>query len=432
MSPSVEDQPAVDVFVRTAVRSGLLSQPQLESARGEMVEGQRASPQALADHLVKTGKLSRFQAQKLLKGTALGLVLGPFEVVAPIGRGGMGAVYLARDTRTKQLVALKVLPPRKARKETRLLNRFLREMSMGLRFAHPHLAQTQEVGVHRGVHYIAMEFIPGKSLYRLVNEQGPLSVPRAARLFAEVASALDYAHRQGLIHRDVKPSNILVTPNDHAKVLDLGLALTLGEAPAPREVVGGRGYVVGSMDYIAPEQTADACNVDARSDIYGLGCTLYFALTGRPPFPGGTSRTKIQAHRKEEPTPLRQLRADLPPAFVVLVRKMMAKDPAERFPAAAGLRESLLPWATEEAVKPLDNKEDAAYQQALAAIKSSPVPAADLELDVLPAGPEQLGLLERWAEKVGMGGSDYLWVSLAVIGFWVMLLAALGLVLLLR
>src|SRR5204863_3225714 len=123
---------------------------------------------------------------------------------------------------------------------------------------------TYEVGVLQGVYYIAMEYIPGQSLYRLVHEQGPLPVPRAAHLFAEVAAALDHAHGQGLIHRDLKPSNILVTPHDHAKVLDLGLALVQGEEGGDREVVGGQGYVVGTMDYIAPEQADDPTGVDPR------------------------------------------------------------------------------------------------------------------------------------------------------------------------
>src|SRR5262249_42538721 len=147
-----------------------------------------------------------------LKGAALGLILGPYQVLAPIGRGGMGTVYMARDSRSGGLVALKVLPPDRARAEGRMLARFQREMELCRRVSHPHLAGTPEVGRVRSVSSIAMEYTPGQTLSRLVAQEGPLAVPRAARLMAEVASGLQHAHNQGLVHRDLKPSNILVTP----------------------------------------------------------------------------------------------------------------------------------------------------------------------------------------------------------------------------
>ncbi|HKB35058.1 MAG TPA: serine/threonine-protein kinase, partial [Gemmataceae bacterium] len=259
--PQGAERPTVDGFLRLVLRSGLIDRAELQAALRAMPLAGRDQPPAVAEHLIKQGKLSRFQARKLLNGTCVGLVLGPFQVLAPIARGGMGTVYLARDQRSGQLLALKVLSPRKAREEDRLLARFRREMEMSQRVAHPHLAWTYEVGLCQGVYYIAMEYIPGKSLHRLVAEGGPLSVPRAARLLGEVAQALDHVHAQGLLHRDIKPANILVTPHDHAKMLDLGLALVLGEKGGHREVVGGQGYVVGTMDYIAPEQVDDPLKV---------------------------------------------------------------------------------------------------------------------------------------------------------------------------
>jgi serine/threonine protein kinase len=379
--------PAVEDFLRTVLRSGLLSRDELSEALRPVPADQRDNPDLLADHLVKTGRLSRFQARKLLQGKTLGLVLGPFQVLAPIGKGGMSTVYLARDGRSQLLVALKVLPPKKAREEERLLARFLREMEMVQRVAHPHLAQTYEVGAWQGVYYIAMEFIPGRSLYRLVNAEGPLTVSLAARLFAEVAMALDHAHCRGLIHRDLKPSNIMVTTNNHAKVLDLGLAIMEGEDATDHTVVGGQGYVVGTMDYIAPEQSEDAAKVDPRSDIYGLGCTLYFALTGRPPFPGGNARKKIKRHRSEEPAPVTELNAAVRPEFAALVQRMMAKRPEDRFESADQLRSQLLPWAGADPGLPVETSATDLNQTLV--IEQAEAANAELMAEAIPVNPAE-------------------------------------------
>jgi eukaryotic-like serine/threonine-protein kinase len=365
VQPLSAEPPTVERLLKAVLRSNLLDRCRLQEALRDLPLERRDDPEAVADHLVKNGLLSRFQARKLLQAMPGGLVLGPFQILAPIGRGGMGTVYLARDVRSDQLQALKVLTPKKARESERLLARFRREMEMCQRVAHPHIAWTCDVGVCQGVYYIAMEYIPGKSLYRIVTDGGPLEASRAARLFGEVAVALDHAHHQGLIHRDLKPSNIQITPNDHAKLLDLGLAIMQGETPASREVVGGQGYVVGTMDYIAPEQTEDAAGVDPRSDIYALGSTLYFALSGRPPFPGGTALEKLQRHRGKEPLPLEQLNPRVPAGFAQLVRRMMAKKPAHRLPTAHAVQQELHAWANGEPVQPLDRPGDTHYEMAV-------------------------------------------------------------------
>jgi serine/threonine protein kinase len=372
---SSDDAPqTVEDFLKAVLRSGLLERRQLKDAVRALSAEQRQDLQAVADHLVRTGKLSRYQARKLLRGVALGLVLGPFQVLAPIGRGGMGTVYLARDGRNGQLVALKVLRPDHARKEERMLARFRREMELSQRVAHPHLAWTYEVGRWQNVHYIAMEYVPGKTLSRLVLKEGPLSVARAARLFAEVATALEHAHGQGLVHRDMKPSNIMVTPHNHAKVLDLGLAMIQGERSAEISVLGGEGYIVGSMDYISPEQTADPTKVDRRADIYSLGCTLYFALAGYPPFPGGSNRDKIHKHRTQLPPSLLMVRPDLPPDFVRIVERMMAKNPDRRFPTAAAVEVALRLWAPDNPDEPMDTPDDPAFAEAVARLEADSSP----------------------------------------------------------
>lgn len=374
----------VDEFLRLILKSGLLDREQLQSALKSLPNELRTQTTAIAEHLVKLGKLSRFQARKLALGQQRGLVLGPFQVLAPIGRGGMGTVYLSRDQRSGQLLALKVLPPERAKSEERILARFRREMEMSQKVSHPHIAWTFDVGVCQDVHYLAMEYIPGKSLQRIVSEQGPLPVARIARLLSEISTALEHLHAQGLVHRDVKPANIMVTPHDHARLLDLGMALVRGETGGAREVVGGQGYVVGTMDYIAPEQIENPTGVDGRADIYSLGCTLYYSLTGQPPFPGGSNKEKMYKQREEKPKLIEELNRKVPIAFIAVVERMMAKNLHERFQTAHEVELALKPWSVGDGVLPLDRPEDLAFLQAVAHLEAA---EASEDVDVLAGMP---------------------------------------------
>jgi eukaryotic-like serine/threonine-protein kinase len=412
-------EPAVDAFLRTVVRSGVMDPQDVKGTYRTVPKEQRLDPRHVADHFVKQGKLSRFQATKLLSGRAQGLVLGLYQVLAPIGRGGMGAVFLARDKSNQQLVALKVLPPQTAKKERKMQARFKREMELCKRVSHAHIARSFYVGVDLGVYYIAMEFIPGRDLSKLVQAQGPLTVPRAAKLFAEVAWALQHAHAQGVIHRDLKPSNIRVTPSDHAKVLDLGLALLEGEENTDREVVGGEGYVVGSMDYIAPEQTYDACAVDGRADLYSLGCTMYFALTGRPPFPGGTNREKIFRQRNDEPALITERNPAIPPRFAEIVHRLMAKKPEQRYESAEVVRRELMVWAPKEEAPSGEQNDDMVYRQTVASLQE--VEASDDVVALAVAGtPEDRELNVQWL------------VAGTVVGLWFLLMMIVLIVAFLR
>ena len=422
---------AVDDFLRKVLRSRLLDREQLQTTLRTLPDEHRGDVPAVSDHLVSKGKLTRFQAHKLQQGITVGLVLGSYEILVPLGRGGMGTVYLALDTRTRQHVALKILPPKIARKKERLLARFQREMELSQKVQHPHLARTLEAGTFQNIHYIAMEYIPGQTLYRLVASQGPVSVTRAAHLFAEVASALAQAHRQGVIHRDIKPSNIMVTPHDHAKVLDLGLAFTEGEEVEDVEVVGGRGYIVGSIDYMAPEQTRDPTNIDARADLYALGCCLYFALTGKPPFPDGTVHGRVKAHRHEEPAPIREKNPQVPEAFAAFVHRLLAKAPAERFASAGEVEAFLSSWRGGP-VQPLDLPGDEAFQHAVQALINNwtvPEPSAkETSEDVVlfhidpedkPAPAEfQLRTIFSEIDRI----HPQIWLTLIVAGFVSLLL----------
>jgi len=337
-------------FLELVVRSRLLDAATLHTFA---TRHPTASARRLAGALIRAGELSRFQAACLLRGTWQGLAVGPYRLLAPLGRGGMATVYLARDSRLAEeygdevLIALKLLPPRMAREDSQRLARFRREIELGFRVRHPNVVRTYGGGQADGVHYLALEFIPGQTVRQIVTRGGRLAVGEAARIFADVAAGLAHLHERGLIHRDLKPSNVIVTPAGRAKLLDLGLALVPGEPlPDDPKVVGGRGYIVGTMDYISPEQAANAVAVTPRSDLYSLGCSLYFALTGTPPFPGGTSRDKIRRQRTLDPVPLSELNPAVPPAFARLVAQLMAKDAAQRPASAAAARELLLPFAT--------------------------------------------------------------------------------------
>ena len=396
-SRSPDRPPSAEDFLRRVLRTRLLERGELQAVLRALPRERREDSPSLADHLVRQGKLTRYQANKILSGVSSGLILGPFRILAPIGKGGMATVFLARDTRSGQLLALKVLPPKVALTEQRMVARFRREMELSQKVSHAHLAWTFEAGEHKGVFFIAMEYIPGKTLARLVLDEGPLPLPRVARLMGEVASGLGHAHEQGLIHRDLKPSNIMVTPRDQAKIVDMGLALVNGETDGDTRVVGGRGYIVGTMDFIAPEQTLNSALVDHRVDLYSLGCTIFYALSGQPPYPGGTSKEKIARHRKGDIPSLAQRVGGLPADFVVLVESLLAHDPEDRPLSAGEVERQLRAWSAgatprlgEEALDEttiLGRIPDTAESVVLVPLESEAESLDSIELEPPPGSP---------------------------------------------
>jgi serine/threonine-protein kinase len=329
-------------FAAHIVESGLVPAEILARLRSELPPGQPGSEAAqLARRLVQDRLLTPFQARKLLNGKVKGLILGGYRLLRPLGEGGMGKVYLAEDDRHAQ-VAIKVLPPRKALEDTNALARFRREMDLSRRCTHPNLARTLDVGLEADVHFMVLEYIPGQSLFDLVRSSGagPLRVPDAARLFLQLIDGLDAAHRAGLVHRDLKPSNVMITPDGDVKLLDLGLARALDDEKGLTRA----NTVLGTLDYASPEQLRDATKADRRSDLYSLGCTLYFALAGRAPFEGGDMINKIFKQRMEDPEPLEAVARGVPSAFAAIVRKLMSKKPEERYQTCAELRADLVRW----------------------------------------------------------------------------------------
>jgi serine/threonine-protein kinase len=280
-------------------------------------------------------------AARILQGRILpGDHLGHFELVEYVGGGGMGRVFRAVDPRLARTVALKVLPPEQSADHETLL-RFQNEAQSAARLDHDNIARVYYVGEDRGLHYIVMEFIEGVNVRRLVDSRGPLGLAEAVSYTLQVADALTHAASRNVVHRDIKPSNLLITPEGQAKLIDMGLARFQQTDDGALDLTAS-GVTLGTFDYISPEQARDPRNADVRSDIYSLGCTFFYMLTGRPPFLGGTMLQKLLQHQADQPPDVRQFRPELPEDVPRILRKMLAKDPRHRYRTPAELVEDLL------------------------------------------------------------------------------------------
>ncbi len=269
----------------------------------------------LAGALVRAGKLTAYQAAALAQGKAKGLVVGPYVILDKRGQGGMGVVFKARHRPTCQLVALKILPPSFGRDRDAVL-RFRREVEVAARLDHPNIVAALDASEDRGVHFLAMEFIEGQDLDALVTSGGPLPIELAIHCAIQAARGMEAAHAKGIVHRDIKPANLMLAKSGVVQVLDLGLARVIEAAsPGGQSAAGSltqTGAYMGTVDFIAPEQADNAKAADHRADIYSLGCTLYFLLTGRPPFEGETLLKKLIAHQERPAPSLVASRPDAP------------------------------------------------------------------------------------------------------------------------
>ena len=288
--------------------------------------------------------LTLWQAQQLLAGRTSGYKVDRYVLLDLIGQGGMGRVYLARDTRLNRRVALKILSPERIN-NPRAIARFQREARVGAQLQHENLVRIYDFGESNGRYYLVMEYIEGKTIGNLISEQGPMPPATAARLVRQVALGLEHVHRKGLIHRDVNPYNIMVTHDGTAKLADLGLAIDL----ADEDRVTRDGATVGTFDYVAPEQARHSHAADIRSDIYSLGCTLYHMIGGQVPFPGPSLPEKLLSHQAIEPTPLSELAPGLCPGLAEIVRRMMRKSPDERYATPMQVAQALEPYSEEYA-----------------------------------------------------------------------------------
>jgi serine/threonine protein kinase len=305
-------------------------------------------------------------------------VLGEYQLLERLGAGGMGEVYRARHRRLGKFVALKAM------RETRLapadaVARFRRETEAVGQLDHPHLVEAHDAGEQDGIVYLVLKLIDGVDLHRLVKQQGPLPVAEACELVRQAALGLQYLHERGLVHRDLKPSNLMRTPSGTVKVLDLGLARLRSAGSA--DDLTSPNVMMGTPDYLAPEQADNAAGVDIRADLYSLGATLFYLLTGKPPFAHHSEiLAKLKAHGAETPADVRSLRSDVPEGVAGLVARLLAKRPEQRFATPQELADALTPWVTPQGAP------DALLPSTLPAAPSSPIQPSQRKLLTIKAG----------------------------------------------
>jgi serine/threonine-protein kinase len=338
-------------FLSNVKRSGLLTREQYLEAKQLAPDSERG--RVLARLLVEKGWLTRFQAERILIGRTGGFHLDSYVILDELGRGGMGRVYKAWHRTMGRIVALKILAPGLTQNE-RAQELFLREVRAIAQLVHPNIVTAYDANKAGDRYYLVLEYVDGPNLDQLVKARGPLSIGQACDYIRQAAQGLQAAHVLGMVHRDIKPANILVQGRTAdgspglVKISDFGLA-RLVDPPTDGHPLGTilarPNTVMGTPDFLSPEQARNLHRTDIRSDLYSLGCTFYYLLTGQVPFPAGSSMEKLIRHTLEEPTPVEELRPDTPPEIVAVVRKLMAKRPEHRYQTPAEVVQILEPYS---------------------------------------------------------------------------------------
>ncbi|MEX0676273.1 MAG: protein kinase [Pirellulales bacterium] len=340
----------VDEFLALVERSRLVEPERLAHIvaqwKSQRAPGQPGDAQPFAEHLIRSGLLTRWQSQKLFEGRHRGFLLGGYKLLDHLGSGGMSNVYLAEHLLMQRRVAIKVLPQNRVA-DSSFLARFHFEGQAVAALDHHNIVRAYDLGCEGRIHYLVMEYVEGSNLEDLVERQGPVNFHTAAGFIAQAAAGLEHAHGSGLVHRDIKPANLLVDRHGTVKILDMGLAKFKAEV-RPTPAFAQDNEVLGTAEYLAPEQAVDSLSVDHRADLYSLGCTLYFLLTGHPPFQGHSSGELMAAHQQQLPPSLLVERPDAPPSLVAICRKLMAKAPANRYQRARDVADALVGWLESE------------------------------------------------------------------------------------
>ena len=339
---------SVDGFLKHLSDSGVLSSDEVQQVESQIPPAKRSKDAlSLARELVRLKKLTVFQANVLYQDQPAPLILGNYVLQDQIGTGGMGVVYKAQHRRMKRDVAVKVLSST-AMKAPNVVKRFLREAEAAAKLNHPNIVAAYDADEIGGIPFLAMEYVDGVDLAIHIKEQGPMSVEKALDCTLQTARGLEHAHAQGIVHRDIKPANLLLDMHGTIKILDMGLArfhedgstVPLAETAALTQA----GSIVGTVDYMSPEQAVDSRQADAVSDIYSLGATLFFLLTGRPMFESESLMSRLLDHRESPRPSICSVRADVPDQIDSVFHQMVAVNKKDRYSSATNLISDLLNW----------------------------------------------------------------------------------------
>jgi len=336
---------SVEELFQLIRKSGMIDETKLTAylQRRQVGRGLPQDPREAADAMIRDGLITYFQAEQFLLGKWRGFTIGKYKLLERVGVGGMGQVFLCEHMFMKRRIAVKVLPPAKA-DQPAALGRFYREARAAGSLEHPNIVRTHDIDQDGNLHFIVMEYVDGPNLLEVVKKFGPMNIARAVNYANQIAVGLQYAFKAGIIHRDIKPGNVLIDRHGKAKILDLGLARFYNDLTDNLTVKYDDKIVLGTADYVAPEQVANSHTVDVRADIYALGASFYFMLAGHPPFPSGTVSQKLLWHRTKDPTPIRQIRPEVPEGLAAVLAKMMAKEPAQRYQTPAEVAADLAQW----------------------------------------------------------------------------------------
>ncbi|NBO91463.1 MAG: serine/threonine protein kinase [Planctomycetia bacterium] len=381
------------------LRSKLLS---FEDAKAMMArwnedsKDQAGNLAKFAAWMVANKYVTEYQAQLLARGHADGFFLNDYKILERLGKGQMAGVYKAQY-KLGQIVAIKVLPPSRA-KDATMLARFKREAKLATRLRHPNIVRSFQVGQSGTLHYLVMEYLVGETVEEMLARRKQLPPAEAAQLVFQALQGLEHIHEKGLVHRDLKPSNLMLTPpsgsttlGSSVKILDIGLGRVMEDSDDTDAGLTGEGVLLGTPDYMAPEQARDPRSIDIRSDIYALGCVLYHLLSGQPPFPDTNIISQMIRHANETPRPLVEFNKTIPDGLQQIVNWMMAKTPEGRYPiparAASALEVFLTANLPPSSIPDMDpamasyinelEREEAKAPPSGAAISTSQIPAVN-------------------------------------------------------